>query len=346
MQGSAQHSAMTSQRGGPPLKDPRLFRRACYIDGAWVEADTGETIEVIDPGTGAVLGTVPKLGAAETRRAIEAADRAWAGWREKTALERGAILRRWYDLMMASEDDLGLLMTLEEGKPLKEAKGEIAYAASFIDWFADEGKRAYGDVIPQHRRDSRIVVVKQPVGVSAAITPWNFPSAMITRKCAPPLAAGCPVVVKPASQTPFSALALAELAERAGVPAGVFNIVTGSAREIAGELTSNPTVRKVSFTGSTEVGKQLMGQAAGTIKKISLELGGNAPFLVLDDADLEAAVDGAMTGKFRNTGQSCVAVNRFITDARLYDAFAELFAERVKRLKAGNGLDEGVEVGP
>jgi succinate-semialdehyde dehydrogenase / glutarate-semialdehyde dehydrogenase len=233
MQGSAEHSAMTSQRGGPPLKDARLFRQACYIDGAWVEADTRETIEVIDAGNGAVLGTVPKLGAAETRRAIEAADRAWAGWRKKTALERGAILRRWYDLMMASEDDLGLVMTLEEGKPLKEAKGEIAYAASFIDWFADEAKRAYGDVIPQHRRDSRIVVVKQPVGVSAAITPWNFPSAMITRKCAPALAAGCPVVVKPASQTPFSALALAELAERAGVPAGVFNVVTGSASESA-----------------------------------------------------------------------------------------------------------------
>jgi succinate-semialdehyde dehydrogenase / glutarate-semialdehyde dehydrogenase len=337
---------LTTLQSGGPLGDARLFRQACYIDGAWVEADSGETIEVIDPGSGSVLGTVPKLGAAETRRAIEAADRAWAGWREMTALERGAILRRLYDLMIESRDDLGLLMTLEQGKPLKEAKGEIDYAASFIDWFADEGKRAYGDVIPQHRRDSRIVVIKQPVGVSAAITPWNFPSAMITRKCGPALAAGCPVVIKPASQTPFSALALAELAERAGVPAGIFNVVTGSASEIGGELTSNPIVRKVSFTGSTEVGKQLMAQSAATVKKISLELGGNAPFLVLDDADVETAVEAAMIGKFRNTGQSCVAVNRFLIEARLYDAFADSFTERVKGLTTGNGLEDGVEVGP
>jgi succinate-semialdehyde dehydrogenase/glutarate-semialdehyde dehydrogenase len=341
-----QQPAPMSRQSGPTLKDGRLFRQACYLDGAWVEADTGETMEVIDPGSGSVLGTVPKLGGAETRRAIEAADRAWAGWREMTGIERGTILRRWYELMVENRDDLGLLMTLEQGKPLKEAKGEIDYAASFIDWFADEGKRAYGDVIPQHRRDARIVVIKQPVGVSAAITPWNFPSAMITRKCAPALAAGCPVIVKPARQTPFSALALAELAERAGVPAGVFNVVTGSAGEIGGELTSNPIVRKVSFTGSTEVGGQLMAQSAGTVKKISLELGGNAPFLVLDDADLDTAVEAAMIGKFRNTGQSCVAVNRFLIDASLYDAFAERFTGRIKALNTGNGLEEGVEIGP
>ncbi len=329
-----------------PLKERSLFRQQGYVDGRWTDADSGQTLEVTNPATGEVLGTVPKMGAAETRRAIEAAERAWPGWREMTAHERGQILRRWFDLMTRHQDDLGLLMTLEEGKPLQEAKGEIAYAASFVDWFAEEGKRAYGDTIPPHQRDKRLVVIKQPVGVVAAITPWNFPSAMITRKCAPALAAGCPVVIKPASETPYSALALAELAERAGMPAGVVNVVTGPAREIGGELTANPTVRKLSFTGSTEVGELLMEQCAATVKKISLELGGNAPFLVFDDADLEAAVEGAMIGKFRNTGQSCVAVNRFLVHAALYDTFAERFTAKVRELKVGNGLDEGVEIGP
>jgi len=329
-----------------PLKDQKLFRQQDYVDGAWVDADSGTTLEVTNPASGEVLGTVPKMGVSETRRAVAAAERAWREWRAMTALERGTILRRWFDLMMAHQDDLGVLMTLEEGKPLKEAKGEIAYAASFVDWFAEEGKRAYGDTIPQHTRNNRIVVIKQPVGVCAAITPWNFPSAMITRKCAPALAAGCPVVVKPASQTPYSALALAELAERAGVPPGVFNVVTGSAREIGGELTANPAVRKVSFTGSTEVGKQLMAQSADTVKKISLELGGNAPFIVFDDADVDAAVKGAMVGKFRNTGQSCVAVNRFLVHADVYDAFAEKLTAEVKGLTVGDGMEDGVDIGP
>ena len=336
----------TMAAGAAPLGDRGLFRQQCYVDGRWIEADSGATIAVTNPATGEVLGTVPKLGKLETSAAIDAADRAWPGWRETTALERGEILRRWYELMREHQDDLAMLMTLEEGKPLAEAKGEIAYAASFVDWFAEEGKRAYGDVIPQHQRDKRIVVIKQPVGVTAAITPWNFPTAMITRKVAPALAAGCPVVIKPASETPYSALALAELGARAGMPGGVFNVVTGSARDIGGELSSNPVVRKLSFTGSTEVGKLLMEQCAGTVKKISLELGGNAPFIVFDDADINRAVEAAMIGKFRNTGQSCVAVNRFLVQASVYDEFAEKFAAQVRRLKVGSGLEPGVEVGP
>ena len=336
----------TMAAGAAPLRDRGLFRQECYVDGRWIEAESGATIPVINPATGEVLGTVPKLGKLETAAAIEAADRAWAGWREMTALERGEILRRWYELMREHQDDLAMLMTLEEGKPLAEAEGEIAYAASFVDWFAEEGKRAYGDIIPQHQRDKRIVVIKQPVGVTAAITPWNFPSAMITRKVAPALAAGCPVVIKPASQTPYSALALAELGERAGMPGGVFNVVTGSARDIGTELSSNPVVRKLSFTGSTEVGKLLMEQCAGTVKKISLELGGNAPFIVFDDAEINRAVEAAMIGKFRNTGQSCVAVNRFLVQASVYEEFAEKLTAQVRRLKVGSGLEPGVEVGP
>jgi succinate-semialdehyde dehydrogenase/glutarate-semialdehyde dehydrogenase len=298
--------------GAPQLNDPRLFRQQAYIDGAWVDADSGETIEVTNPANDEVLGTVPKLGRDETRRAIEAADRAWPAWRAKTAKERAAILRTWFNLILENQDDLALLMTLEQGKPLAEAKGEIGYGASFVEWYAEECKRVYGDTIPPAQADKRIVVIKQPVGVVAAITPWNFPNAMITRKCAPALAAGCPVVIKPATATPYSAFALAELGERAGIPAGVLNILTGSAGAIGGELTSSPIVRKLSFTGSTEVGKLLMEQCAATVKKVSMELGGNAPFIVFDDADLDAAVEGAMASKFRNTGQTCVCANRIL----------------------------------
>jgi succinate-semialdehyde dehydrogenase / glutarate-semialdehyde dehydrogenase len=328
------------------LKDPKLFREQCYIDGAWVAADSKKTFAVDNPATGETIGSVPDMGAAETRRAIEAADKAWPAWRAKTAKERANILRKWFDLMMANQEDLAVLMTMEQGKPLAEAKGEIAYGASFIEWFAEEGKRIYGDTIPQHQPDKRIVVIKQPVGVVAAITPWNFPNAMITRKAGPALAAGCPIVIKPATQTPFSALALAELATRAGLPAGILNVVTGSARDIGAELTSNPTVRKLSFTGSTEVGKLLMEQCAGTVKKVSMELGGNAPFLVFDDADLDAAVEGAMMSKFRNTGQTCVCANRILVQDRVYDAFAAKLATAVKTLKVGYGLEEGVSQGP
>ena len=330
----------------PQLKDPKLFRQQCYINGAWVDADNKATIEVKNPATGEVLGTIPKLGADETRRAIEAAEKAWPAWRAKTAKERANILRKWYDLMMANQDDLGTLLTLEQGKPLAEAKGEIAYGASFIEWFAEEAKRIYGDVIPQHQNDKRIVVIKQPIGVVAAITPWNFPNAMITRKAGPALAAGCPIVIKPATQTPFSALALAELAERAGIPAGILSVVTGSAAAIGGEMTSSPIVRKLTFTGSTEVGKVLIEQCAATVKKVSMELGGNAPFLVFDDADLDAAVEGAMMSKFRNTGQTCVCANRILVQDSVYDAFAEKLAARVKVMKVGNGLEAGVNVGP
>ena len=332
--------------GAPRLDDMSLFRQQCYIDGAWVDADGGATLEVTNPATGEALGTIPKLGADETRRAIEAAERAWPAWRAKTAKERAGILRKWFDLMMANQEDLAVLMTLEQGKPLAESRGEIAYGASFVEWFAEEAKRVYGDTIPQHQNDKRIVVIKQPIGVVAAITPWNFPNAMITRKCAPALAAGCPVVIKPATATPYSALALAELAERAGIPAGVVNILTGSAREVGGELTGNPTVRKLSFTGSTEVGKILMQQCAGTVKKVSMELGGNAPFLVFDDADLDAAVEGAMMSKFRNTGQTCVCANRILVQDGVYDAFAAKLAAAVKNLKVGSGLEEGVTQGP
>jgi len=293
-----------------------------------------------------VIGTVPKMGIAETRRAIEAANRAWPAWRSKLAKERANILRKWFELMMANQDDLALIMTSEQGKPLAEAKGEVAYAASFIEWFAEEGKRIYGDVIPQHQTDKRLVVIKQPVGVCGAITPWNFPAAMITRKVAPALAAGCTMVIKPATQTPFSAFALAELAERAGVPKGVINVLTGSAKEIGGELTSSPIVRKITFTGSTEVGRTLMQQAASTIKKVSLELGGNAPFLVFDDADLDAAVEGAMISKYRNAGQTCVCANRILVQDKVYDAFAAKLADKVKALKVGPGTETGVQIGP
>ncbi|HXH24426.1 MAG TPA: NADP-dependent succinate-semialdehyde dehydrogenase [Vicinamibacterales bacterium] len=331
---------------GVTLSDPKLFRQACYIDGAWVDARSGATIAVDNPATGEIIGTVPKLGAAETRRAIEAANRAWPGWRKKTAKERAAVLRRWYDLMVQHQEDLARLMTIEQGKPLVESRGEVLYAAGFLEWFGEEAKRVYGDTIPGHQPDKRIVVIKQPVGVVACITPWNFPLAMITRKAGPAIACGCTVVLKPASQTPFSALALAELGERAGLPKGVFNVVTGPAAEIGAELTSNPIVRKVSFTGSTAVGKQLMQQSASTVKKISLELGGNAPFIVFDDADLDAAVEGAIASKYRNTGQTCVCVNRLYVQDAVYDAFAAKLAEAVKRLKPGNGLEPGATQGP
>jgi len=330
----------------PQLKDAKLFHQQCYVDGQWSDADGKQTIPVTNPATGAAIGNVPRMGAAETRRAIEAADKALPAWRGKLAKERAAILRRWFELMLANQDDLGLLMTTEQGKPLPEAKGEIAYAASFIEWFAEEGKRIYGDVIPTVWPDRRLVVIKQPVGVCAAITPWNFPAAMITRKIGPALAAGCTVVVKPASQTPYSALALAELAERAGVPKGVLNVLTGGAKDIGAELTSNPTVRKITFTGSTEVGRVLMQQSAATIKKISLELGGNAPFLVFDDADLDAAVEGVMISKYRNAGQTCVCANRILVQDKVYDAFAEKLAAKVKALKVGPGTEAGVNIGP
>ena len=328
------------------LKDKSLFRQQCYIDGAWADADSGETLKVTNPATDEVLGTVPKMGANETRRAIEAANAAWPAWRAKTAKQRADIIRRWFNLMLENQDDLGLLMTLGQGKPLPEAKGEIVYAASFLEWFAEEGRRAYGDVIPPHMADRRVVVIKEPIGVCAAITPWNFPAAMITRKAGPALAAGCPMVVKPATATPYSALALAELAERAGVPKGVFSVVTGSAGAIGGEMTSNPIVRKLTFTGSTEIGKILMQQCAGTVKKVSMELGGNAPFIVFDDADLDAAVEGAMASKYRNAGQTCVCANRLLVQEGVYDAFAAKLAEAVSGLKVGDGVGEGVSQGP
>ena len=328
------------------LKDSSLFRQQAYIDGAWLDADGGQTIEVSNPASGEVLGSVPKMGAAETRRAIEAAERALPAWRDLTAKERSQTLRRWYELILDNQEDLARLITLEQGKPLTESRGEIAYAASFIEWFAEEAKRIYGDTIPGHQKDKRIIVIKQPIGVTAAITPWNFPSAMITRKAGPALAAGCTMVVKPASQTPFSALALAELAERAGIPKGVFSVVTGSAGDIGSELTSNPVVRKITFTGSTEIGAKLMEQCAPGIKKVSLELGGNAPFLVFDDADLDEAVKGAMQSKYRNAGQTCVCVNRIYVQEGVYKAFAEKFQAAVEKLKIGNGLDDGVDVGP
>ena len=328
------------------LKDPSLFRQKSYIDGAWVDADGGETIPVTNPATGETIGTIPKMGTAETRRAIEAANKAWPAWRAKTAKERSVILRKWYDLMMANQDDLAVLMTTEQGKPLAEAKGEVAYAAGFIEWFAEEGKRVYGDTIPAPNPDWRIVVTREPVGVCASITPWNFPSAMIARKVGPALAAGCTMVAKPATQTPFSAFAMAELAERAGVPKGVFSVLTGKSGEIGEEMTSNPIVRKITFTGSTEVGKLLMKQAAGTVKKVSMELGGNAPFLVFDDADIDAAVEGAIAAKFRNTGQTCVCANRIYVQEGVYDAFADKLANAVAKMKVGNGLEDGVVQGP
>ena len=328
------------------LKDPGLLSQRCYIDGVWCDADSGKTIKVTNPATGAVLGTIPDMGAAETHRAIDAAARAFPAWAAKTAKERSVILRRWFELLMANQDDLAVLMTAEQGKPLAEAKVEIAYAASFIEWFAEEAKRLYGDVIPGHHVDKRLIVIRQPVGVVAAITPWNFPSAMITRKAGPALASGCTIICKPATQTPYSALALAELAQRAGIPAGVFNVVTGSATAIGGAMTSNPIVRKVTFTGSTGVGKKLMAQCAGTMKKLSLELGGNAPFIVFDDADLDAAVEGAIASKYRNTGQTCVCANRLLVQADVYDAFADKLAQAVRKLRVGDGLAGATEQGP
>ena len=328
------------------LKDPSLFRQQAYINGAWCDADNGARFAVTDPATGETLGNVPDMGAAETRRAIAAANEAWRGWRAKTGKERSAILRKWNDLMLANADDLACIMTLEQGKPLAESKGEIAYAASFIEWFAEEAKRISGDTLQSPWSDRRLVVTKEPIGVCAAITPWNFPAAMITRKVGPALAAGCPIVVKPAEATPYSALALAVLAERAGVPAGVFSVLTGDARAIGGEMTSNPIVRKLSFTGSTEVGRLLMQQSASTIKKLSLELGGNAPFIVFDDADLDAAVEGALASKYRNAGQTCVCANRLYVQDGVYDAFADKLVAAVKKLKVGNGLEAGVTQGP
>jgi succinate-semialdehyde dehydrogenase / glutarate-semialdehyde dehydrogenase len=328
------------------LKDMSLFRTQCYVDGAWVDADDKSTLAVYNPADGQQIGTVPKMGEAETRRAIEAAYAALPAWRAKTAKERSAILRKWFELMLANQEDLAVLMTVEQGKPLAESRGEIAYGASFIEWFAEEAKRVYGDTIPAQAPDRRIVVIKQPIGVCAAVTPWNFPNAMITRKAGPALAAGCTMVIKPASMTPYSALALCELAERAGIPKGVLSCVTGSAGPIGKELTSNPMVRKFTFTGSTEVGKQLMAQCAGTVKKVSLELGGNAPFIVFDDADLDSAVEGAMASKYRNTGQTCVCANRFLVQDGVYDAFAKKFAEKVAAMKVGSGLEDGVVQGP
>jgi len=337
-----------AQAGLPalPLKDSKLFREQCYIDGQWAGADSRKTVQVIDPATGQALGTVPDLGAAETRRAIAAAERAWPAWRAKTAKERAVILRKWFDLMMANQDDLAQMLTAEQGKPLSEARGEIAYGASFIEWFAEEGKRAYGDTIPSPWADKRILVIKQPIGVSALITPWNFPNAMITRKAGPALAAGCTVVLKPAGKTPYSALAMAELGERAGIPKGVFNVITGNSRAIGGELCANPAVRKLSFTGSTETGRTLMKQCADTIKKLSLELGGNAPFIVFDDAELDAAVEGSIASKYRNAGQTCVCANRIYVQDSVYDAFAAKLAEKVKGFKVGPGTEPGVVIGP
>jgi len=328
------------------LNDSSLFRQQAYLNGIWCDADDGATISVTNPATGAQLGTVPKMGAAETRRAIAAAEAAWQGWRRKTAKERSSILRKWHELMLANADDLAQIMTLEQGKPLAEAKGEITYAASFIEWFAEEGKRTYGDTIPSPSPNNRIVVTKEAIGVCAAITPWNFPAAMITRKAGPALAAGCPMVLKPAEATPYSALALAVLAERAGIPAGIFSVLTGDPRAIGAEMTSNPVVRKLSFTGSTAVGRLLMEQSAATIKKLSLELGGNAPFIVFDDADLDAAVEGAMASKYRNAGQTCVCANRLYVQDGVYDAFAEKLVAAVSKLKVGNGLEAGVTQGP
>lgn len=337
---------MTTAHETLALKDPALLRERAFVAGEWQAADGGATLEVRNPATGALIGTVPAMGAAETRRAIDAANAAWPAWRKKTAKERAAILRKWHDLMIAHADDLALILSTEQGKPLAEAKGEIGYAASFLEWFAEEGKRVYGDTIPSPANDKRIVVTKEPVGVCAAITPWNFPAAMITRKVGPALAAGCPIVVKPAEATPFSALAMAVLAERAGVPAGVFSVVTGEPKAIGGELTSNPIVRKLSFTGSTPVGRLLMAQCAATVKKVSLELGGNAPFIVFDDADLDAAVEGAIASKYRNSGQTCVCTNRFYVHEKVYDAFAEKLTAAVAKLKVGLGTEAGVVQGP
>jgi len=328
------------------LNDSTLFRQQNYIDGQWIDANNEAILNVSNPSNNKHIGSVPKSGTEETRRAIEAAERAWPAWRALPARERSAIVHRWYELMLENQDDLARIMTLEQGKPLPEAKGEIGYAASFLQWFAEEGKRTYGEVIPSQMTDRRLVVIKQPVGVCAAITPWNFPSAMITRKAGPALAAGCPMVVKPASQTPYSALALAVLAQRAGVPAGIFSVVTGASSEIGAELTANSSVRKLTFTGSTAVGKLLMRQCAGTLKRMSLELGGNAPFIVFDDADLDAAVIGAMQSKYRNAGQTCVCANRLLVQDGVYDAFTKKLTTAVKALNVADGFEPGAEQGP
>jgi succinate-semialdehyde dehydrogenase/glutarate-semialdehyde dehydrogenase len=328
------------------LNDPGLWKERCLIGGQWLAADSGLTTEIHNPASGARLGSVPCMGAGETRRAIDAAHAGMAGWAKKTAAERARLMRRWFDLMLANQEDLAVIMTAEQGKPLAESRGEIAYAASFIEWFAEEGKRLYGDIIPGHQADKRLMVLRQPVGVVAAITPWNFPAAMITRKAGPALGAGCSIVIKPAPQTPFSALAMAELAQRAGIPAGVINVVTGDAAAIGGEFTGNDKVRKLSFTGSTAVGKLLMSQCATSVKKVGLELGGNAPFIVLDDADLDAAVTGAIQSKYRNTGQTCVCANRFIVHSKVYGMFAEKLVGAVRGLRVGDGLEGETDQGP
>jgi len=328
------------------LKNKALFRQQCYIDGVWADADSGETITVSNPANGEVVGTVPRMGADETRRAIEAAEAAFPAWRATTAKERSDKLRRWFELMMENQDDLAQIMTLEQGKPFDEARGEIVYGASYVEWFSEEARRVYGDIIPPHQSDKRIVVLKEPVGVVAAVTPWNFPNAMITRKAAPALAAGCTMVCKPASETPLSALALAELAEQAGIPKGVFSVVTGAARAIGSEMTGNPIVKKLTFTGSTEIGKVLMEQCAGTVKKTSMELGGNAPFIVFNDADLDAAVEGALLSKYRNAGQTCVCANRLLVQSRVYDEFVEKLRVAVGAFKIGDGMSGGMDIGP
>ena len=329
-----------------PLKDPSLFKTQSYLNGEWIDADSGKRFDVDNPADGAIVASVPDCGAAETKRAIAAADAALPAWRALTAKARAAILRKWYELILANADDLALILTTEQGKPLAEAKGEILYGASFIEWFAEEGKRTYGDTIPSPQGDKRLIVIKQAIGVTAAITPWNFPNAMITRKVGPALAAGCTMVLKPAEQTPLSALALAELAQRAGVPKGVFNIITGDAPAIGGELCASPVVRKLSFTGSTEVGRILMKQCAPTIKKLSLELGGNAPFIVFDDADLDAAADGLMASKYRNAGQTCVCANRVYVQAGIYDKFTDKIKAKMAAIKVGAGTEADVNLGP
>jgi succinate-semialdehyde dehydrogenase/glutarate-semialdehyde dehydrogenase len=329
------------------LSDTGLLKSDAFIDGAWVAADSGKRFAVRNPATDEVIAEVADVAEAETRRAIDAAARALPAWRKKTAKERAGVLRKWFELIMAAQEDLAQLMTAEQGKPLAETRGEVSYGASFIEWFAEEGKRIYGDVIPTNQSGRRILVLKEPIGVVAAVTPWNFPNAMITRKCAPALAAGCTFVIKPAEDTPLSALALAELAKRAGIPAGVFNVLpSDQAAKVGGELTQNPLVRKFSFTGSTEIGKLLMRQCASTVKKVSLELGGNAPFIVFDDADLDAAVDGAMLSKYRNMGQTCVCANRILVQDKIYDAFAEKLAAKVRVMKVGDGTQDGVTQGP
>ena len=331
---------------GMYLKDSGLLREKCYIDGGWCDADDGSTLEVINPATNEIIGNVPKMGTVEARRAIESANRAWPDWRARTAKERSLILRKWFDLIMANQDDLAMLMTAEQGKPLAESMGEISYGASFIEWFAEEAKRVYGDTIPSPIGDRRIIVTKEPIGVVGCITPWNFPNAMITRKAGPAMAAGCPVVIKPANLTPYSALALCHLAAQAGVPPGVLNVLTGKTKEIGEELTYSNIVRKISFTGSTPVGKLLMEQCASTIKKVSLELGGNAPYIVFDDADLDQAVEGAMASKYRNTGQTCVCANRFLVQDGVYDDFSKRLVKAVQSLRVGPGLEGATDQGP